>query len=217
MEPKTFRRGEPVTAQFMTDLTNDVIAAEKSMAETKAEVLEIVHKAENGEFNGKNVYVKYNTTPIDSGASETWLEGMGYIGFVFTSDLVAPATGYRWAKFTGPAGVAGAPGSPGRQGADGNGIYVSSQEFGTGVNRYDVSNVTYNKDELAPGDLIISAKNFNVVSVRSLTSDGFMFLGEYKFNIQGAQGPAGATPNLTDYATKTYVDNAITTALNTVV
>ena len=82
------------------------------------------------------------------------------------------------------------------KGKDGNGIYVSSQAFGTGVERYDMSSVSYNKDELTPGDLVISAQNYNVVAVRSVTSDGFNFIGEYKFNIKG---PA---PDLSNYVDK---------------
>ncbi|MCM1289486.1 MAG: hypothetical protein NC132_02400 [Corallococcus sp.] len=144
--------------------------------------------------DGKNVFIKYNVLPMDENASEIWQEGMGYIGFAFASGDIAPSSGYRWAKFVGPQGAAGlngTTGANGRQGADGNGIYVSSQAFGTGVERYDVSSVSYKKSELAAGDLIISAQNCNVVSVRSLTSDGFTFIGEYLFNIKGTAADSG--------------------------
>lgn len=244
MEYKVFRTGEPVTAQTMTDIVTAVVNAENNAAEAKTKseqaeanaqtaranseqvlakvdgaydkAVEVERKAANGEFNGKSIFVKYNTSPTDVGASDTWREGMNYIGLVISADTVAPSTGYSWAKFTGPTGATGLQGPAGRKGVDGNGIYVSSQGFGTGTDRYDVSSVTYNKNELLPGDLIISAQNFNVVAVRSVSSDGFIFIGEYKFNIRGPQGDQA---DLTNYATKTYVDNAIasatTTALNT--
>ena len=79
----------------------------------------------------------------------------------------------------GEKGDKGDRGPKGDKGESGSGFYTSTEAFSTGVDRYDVSSVSYTKDELAPGDLILSVANRNLVRVRSLTSDGFMFIGEY--------------------------------------
>lgn len=141
MEYKIFKSGEPVTAEFMTDLVKEVVDAENNAAEAKTKseqadenaqaaktnseqvlakvdgaydkAVEVERKAINGEFNGKSIFVKYNTSPTDVGASVTWQEGMNYIGFAISSDAVAPSTGYSWAKFTGPAGATGPQGPAG--------------------------------------------------------------------------------------------------------
>ena len=67
---------------------------------------------------------------------------------------------------------------------DGTGFYISTQSFTTGVNRYDVSSVAYNKPELASGDLILSSSNGVLVRVRSISADGFVFVGEYVYSFK---------------------------------
>lgn len=150
--------------------------------------------------DGLNVFIKFNSIPSDTNAQDTWQNGMEYIGFATTKQKTAPTEGYRWTKFVGQKGADGAAGATGAtgpqgkqgvQGIEGKGIFVSSQSFGTGVDRYDVSSVRYAKNELVPGDLIISLSNYNVVYVRSLSADGFLFTGEYLFNIKGAKGDTG--------------------------
>ena len=79
----------------------------------------------------------------------------------------------------GEKGDKGDKGDKGEKGEGGSGVYLSSEGFTAGVGRYDVSSVAYNKQELCAGDLILSTSTKNMVRVRSLTSDGFMFIGEY--------------------------------------
>lgn len=81
--------------------------------------------------------------------------------------------------FTAPRGAKGDKGS----GVSGEGFYTSTESYSAGVGRYDVSSVTYKKPELEPGDLVLSVTTGNLVRVRSLTSDGFKFIGDwvYKF------------------------------------
>lgn len=78
----------------------------------------------------------------------------------------------------------GEKGEPEAPGGAATGFYTSSEPFSTGVGRYDVSSVTYNKPELVPGDLILSTKSGTLVRVRSLTSDGIVFVGEYVFSFK---------------------------------
>ena len=75
-------------------------------------------------------------------------------------------------------------GPKGDKGLDGTGFYISTQSFTTGVNRYDVSSVAYNKPELASGDLILSSSNGVLVRVRSISADGFVFVGEYVYSFK---------------------------------
>ncbi len=75
-------------------------------------------------------------------------------------------------------------GPKGDKGLDGTGFYISTQSFTTGVNRYDVSSVAYNKAELASGDLILSSSNGVLVRVRSISADGFVFVGEYVYSFK---------------------------------
>lgn len=86
------------TAEGLTGLATSAYSTAKA----------IETRANNGEFNGKNLYIKYNTSPSDVGAAETWQEGMKYIGFAFSLSNAAPATGYKWARFVGEAGDIGA-------------------------------------------------------------------------------------------------------------
>lgn len=96
--------------------------------------------------DGKNVFIKFNTSPSDAGASELWQSGMTYIGFAFAVGTTAPATGYRWEKFVGENGATGQAGAPGRdgatgaKGADGRGIQnislISSESSG---NKYRIT------------------------------------------------------------------------------
>ncbi len=81
----------------------------------------------------------------------------------------------------GEKGDKGDRGPKGDKGESGSGFYISTEAFSTGVDRYDVSSVSYTKDELAPGDLILSVANRNAVRVRSVTADGFTFIGEFAF------------------------------------
>ncbi len=81
----------------------------------------------------------------------------------------------------GDKGDRGDRGPKGDKGESGSGFYISTEAFSAGVGRYDVSSVSYTKDELAPGDLILSVANRNAVRVRSVTSDGFTFIGEFAF------------------------------------
>ena len=81
----------------------------------------------------------------------------------------------------GEKGDKGDRGPKGDKGESGSGFYISTEAFSTGVGRYDVSSVSYTKDELAPGDLILSVANRNAVRVRSVTADGFTFIGEFAF------------------------------------
>lgn len=83
----------------------------------------------------------------------------------------------------GEKGDKGDKGDPGAKGADGTGIYVSAQSFSEGRNRYDVANVTYSKNELCAGDLIISSANKKMVRVVSLSADGFIFIADYVLSL----------------------------------
>ncbi len=98
--------------------------------------------------DGKNVFIKFNTSPSDTGASEIWQSGMTYIGFAFTAGTTAPATGYRWAKFVGEKGDTGAIGQCGNDGTngingkDGRGI-KSITLIGTDSNGGNKYRITY--------------------------------------------------------------------------
>lgn len=69
--------------------------------------------------DGRNVYIKYNSVPSDSGAVDVWQSGFTYIGFALSQQNVAPASGYRWVKFVGPKGDPGEAGHDGMAGQDG--------------------------------------------------------------------------------------------------
>lgn len=87
-----------------TPLTAETFAA------FKQEVLDEVanYNAVAG-ADGKSVFIKYNSSPNDAGASETWIQGRNYIGFALASGNEAPATGYKWARFVGETTVRTVP------------------------------------------------------------------------------------------------------------
>ena len=97
-----------------------------------------------------------------------------------TYDFVAPR---------GEKGDKGDKGDKGEKGDSGqtvtvstNGFYTSTQSLSTGVGRYDVSSVTYDKPELQAGDLVLSVVTGNMVRIRSLSADGFTFIGEWVYS-----------------------------------
>ena len=120
-------------------------------------------------------FVNASNTQVGIGIDEITACGQNTNGNVYRIHLNNGA----YFDFTAPRGAKGDKGS----GVSGEGFYTTTESLSTGVGRYDVSSVTYKKPELEPGDLVLSVKTGDLVRVRSLTSDGFMFIGEwvYKF------------------------------------
>lgn len=48
---------------------------------------------------GASVWIKYNSLPQDDGASDSWSEGMDYIGIQVLATTTKPTTGYIWSLF----------------------------------------------------------------------------------------------------------------------
>ena len=69
--------------------------------------------------DGKSVFIKFNTVPSDSGASDTYSSSMQYMGIALATGNVAPSSGYRWVKFVGPQGSTGPQGAQGAVGPQG--------------------------------------------------------------------------------------------------
>lgn len=105
MEQKIFRTGDPVTAEFMTELSQTVVTAETNAAAAKAAAEEVKQSATDGEFNGKSVHIRFSASATGENSSETWTSGKDYIGIAISSDAVVPLSAYKWIRFVGEKGA----------------------------------------------------------------------------------------------------------------
>ncbi len=138
--------------------------------------------------DGKNVFIKFNTSPSDTGASELWQSGMTYIGFAFTAGTTAPATGYRWAKFVGENGVNGNPGKDGNAGSIG-----PQGDPGRGIEKIE---------------LISSDSKGNTYRITYTDGNTFDFIAP--------KGPNGDVPDTSNFVTKSAFSLSGTTLTITI-
>ena len=47
------------------------------------------------------IWIRYNTTGVDAGATTTWSSGQNWIGIRVSTDQTSPTTGYTWSLFVG--------------------------------------------------------------------------------------------------------------------
>jgi hypothetical protein len=57
--------------------------------------------------DGASVYIKFNSTPSDANATDSWSSGQNYIGVITSHSAAKPSVGYMWAKFVGSNGADG--------------------------------------------------------------------------------------------------------------
>lgn len=102
IETKQYKNGDVVTAEEMSNILETSVSAHTTAqsaavaanaAQTTAQ--EIQTKVANGEFNGRQVFVKFKETS-DGIPSDSWNANTKYIGFAFGK--LQPETEYVWFK-----------------------------------------------------------------------------------------------------------------------
>lgn len=97
----------PVTATSV-DYEKVAVASPDTLAEVIATAQEAIakataveNKANNGEFNGMNAYVRYSASPDGANMTTTWEHGQKYIGACVAKTAPIDPAGYVWSLFVG--------------------------------------------------------------------------------------------------------------------
>lgn len=75
----------------------------EAAAAAAAYCAEVEQKAEDGDFNGDSVFIRYSANANGSGMTENWQRGQRYIGTYIGHTASANYADYRWALFVGEA------------------------------------------------------------------------------------------------------------------
>lgn len=93
-----FKAGDAVTAEVINDTVETAIVAKQTADDVSS-------KANNGEFNGKSMHIRFSAFETGEDSSETWTPGKDYIGIAISNDAVVPLSAYKWIRFVGEKGA----------------------------------------------------------------------------------------------------------------
>lgn len=88
----------------VTTVTEDTL---REILQTTSEAVEICRgieeRADNGEFNGQSVFIRYSANADGSDMSETWQPGQRYLGTFIGTEASSTPSDYTWLLFVGDA------------------------------------------------------------------------------------------------------------------
>lgn len=132
----------------------------------------------------KSVWVRYSAYPDGTGYSETWREGLNYIGVATSHDYPSDKSAYKWSLFKGDRGNQGEKGDPGEP------FKILKQYTSIALMNADFAN----KEVPKGGFVMIDTGKPNEVDNGKLYVKGdtsFTYITDMSEGIQGADGKPG--------------------------